>query len=166
VNEEMLPVVDENGNPSGTATRKECHSNPRLIHPVVHLHVIDKRGRFYLQKRSLTKDLYPGYWDTSVGGHMKVGETAGEALVREGREELGIDVSGETFLFTYIWNNQNETEYVYSYKLIHDGNITPSAAEVMGGRFFRVAEIKERLAENIFTPNFIHEFHLFLEKEL
>jgi isopentenyldiphosphate isomerase len=161
---EILPIVDENGNPVGMATREQCHSNPRLLHPVVHLHVFDSDGRLYLQQRSLSKDLYPGYWDTAVGGHIRVGETVGEALLREGREELGIDVSASTFLFTYIWTNKNETEYVYSYKLIYSGNINPPPTEVMGGRFFPFAEIKQNLSKNIFTPNFTHEFCLFIEK--
>ena len=34
-NQEMFPVVDEQGNITGAATRGECHSGSRLLHPVV-----------------------------------------------------------------------------------------------------------------------------------
>ena len=35
----MFPIVDEQGNITGAATRGECHSGSKLLHPVVHLHV-------------------------------------------------------------------------------------------------------------------------------
>ena len=50
-NQEMFPVVDEQGNITGAATRGECHSGSRLLHPVVHLHIFNTKGELYLQKR-------------------------------------------------------------------------------------------------------------------
>lgn len=69
-NEEMFPIVDEEGNITGAATRKECHSGSKLLHPVVHLHVFNDKGELYLQKRPAWKDIQPNKWDTSVGGHI------------------------------------------------------------------------------------------------
>lgn len=48
-NQEMFPVVDEQGNITGAATRGECHSGSKLLHPVVHLHIFNTRGELYLQ---------------------------------------------------------------------------------------------------------------------
>lgn len=67
---EIFPLVNENGVVIGKATRQECHSGSFLLHPVVHLHVFNSRGQLYLQKRALNKDIQPGKWDTSVGGHV------------------------------------------------------------------------------------------------
>ena len=39
--EEMFPIVDEQGNITGAATRGECHNGSKLLHPVVHLHVFN-----------------------------------------------------------------------------------------------------------------------------
>ena len=69
-NEEMFPIVDEEGNITGAATRGECHNGSKLLHPVVHLHVFNSRGELYLQKRPDWKDIQPGKWDTAVGGHI------------------------------------------------------------------------------------------------
>ena len=69
-NQEMFPVVDEQGNITGAATRGECHSGSRLLHPVVHLHIFNTKGELYLQKRPEWKDIQPGKWDTAVGGHF------------------------------------------------------------------------------------------------
>ena len=38
--QEMFPIVDEQGNITGAATRGECHSGSKLLHPVIHLHVL------------------------------------------------------------------------------------------------------------------------------
>ena len=73
IKEEIFPIVDESGIVIGSASRKDCHSGTFLLHPVVHLHVFDKRGRLFLQHRSLLKDIQPGKWDTSVGGHIDYG---------------------------------------------------------------------------------------------
>ena len=43
-NQEMFPIVDEQGNITGTATRGECHSGSKLLHPVVHLHIFNANG--------------------------------------------------------------------------------------------------------------------------
>ena len=66
-NQEMFPIVDEQGNITGAATREECHSGSKLLHPVVHLHVFNTQGDIYLQKRPEWKDIQPGKWDTAVG---------------------------------------------------------------------------------------------------
>ena len=80
---ERLPLVEPSGLVYGQASRRWCHSGAKALHPVVHLHIIDREGRLYLQKRSMTKDLLPGYWDTAVGGHVSYGELAMEALYRD-----------------------------------------------------------------------------------
>lgn len=45
-NQEMFPIVDEQGTITGAATRGECHSGSKLLHPVVHLHVFNSKGDF------------------------------------------------------------------------------------------------------------------------
>ena len=52
---EVFPLVDEEGNVIGSATRGECHDGSKLLHPVVHLHVFNGKGELYLQKRPLWK---------------------------------------------------------------------------------------------------------------
>lgn len=62
---EWFPLVNEEGETIGKATRKECHSGSKLLHPVIHLHIFNKDGDLYLQKRSMNKDIQPGKWDTA-----------------------------------------------------------------------------------------------------
>ena len=88
---ERFPIVDEEGRVVGAATRGECHNGSKLLHPVVHLHGFNSRGEVYLQKRPEWKDIQPGKWDTSVGGHIDYGETPEQALQGriEGAQRVG-----------------------------------------------------------------------------
>ncbi|MBO4663823.1 MAG: NUDIX domain-containing protein [Bacteroidaceae bacterium] len=151
--EEMFPVVDEDGNIVSAATRGECHSGSKLLHPVVHLHVFNSKGELYLQKRPDWKDIQPGKWDTAVGGHVDLGECVEEALRREVREELGIEDFTPERISTYVFESSREKELVFVHKTTYDGAIHPSA-ETDGGRFWSIDEISANIGKGIFTPNF------------
>ena len=152
-NEEMFPIVDEEGNIIAAATRGECHNGSKLIHPVIHLHVFNSQGELYLQKRPDWKDIQPGKWDTAVGGHIDLGESVDIALRRETREELGIMDFTPERLTSYVFESARERELVFVHKTIYDGEIQPSE-ELDGGRFWSLEEIKENLGKGVFTPNF------------
>ena len=159
--QERFPIVDEEGTVVGQATRGECHSGTKLLHPVVHLHVFDKQGNVYLQKRPEWKDIQPGKWDTAVGGHIDYGETREEALCREVREELGITDFTPEFMGKYVFESQREKELVYVHRTTYTGPIQPSQDELDGGRFWSMAEIRDAIGKNVLTPNFESEFQRF-----
>ena len=155
--DELLPLVDENGNITGTATRGECHNGSMMMHPVVHLHVFNSKGELYLQKRPEWKDIQPGKWDTAVGGHIDLGEHVEQALFREAGEELGIEGFTPEALPQYVFRSERECEMVYPYKTVYDKDIRPSE-ETSGGRFWNMDEIRESIGKDILTPNFEQEF--------
>ncbi|HDI00702.1 MAG: NUDIX hydrolase [Candidatus Latescibacterota bacterium] len=156
--EEMFEVVDEEGRVVGLAPRSLCHSDPELAHRAVHVIVVNSRGELLLQKRSLTKDVQPGRWDTSVGGHPRPGETYEDAARREMAEELGIEGANLEHLYDYTWRSERETELVRTYRCIYDGPVRPDPEEVTEARFWKTSEIEESLGTGVFTPNFEDEF--------
>ena len=164
--EEIFPIVDEEGRVIGSATRGECHSGSHLLHPVVHLHVFNSQGDIYLQRRPEWKDIQPGKWDTAVGGHIDYGETPDDALRREVREELGITEFTPQFICKYVFESKRERELVYVHCTIYDGAIRPSAEELDGGRFWTMQEIRDAIGKGILTPNFESEFQKCFDKEL
>lgn len=162
--EERFPIVNDQGETIGSATRKECHSGLMLLHPVVHLHVIrDSDGAFLLQKRAMTKDIQPGKWDTAVGGHVDLNETFDDALLRESAEELGIDASLAEKLTSYIFQSERERELVNVYIIrVHDDfidSVSAAADEIDSVRFWTRQEIAEAEGRGILTPNFESEYH-------
>ena len=160
-NKEQFPIVDEEGRVIGVATRGECHNGSKLLHPVVHLHVFNSRGEVYLQKRPEWKDIQPGKWDTSVGGHIDYGETPEQALVREVGEELGITDFVPERVGKYVFESRREKELVYVHRTTYDGPVRPSAEELDGGRFWTMDEIRAAIGQQILTPNFESEFQRF-----
>jgi isopentenyldiphosphate isomerase len=111
----------------------------------------------YLQKRDINKDVQPGKWDTSVGGHVDTGEYYRDAAVRELEEELGIKGVDLKYLYKYRLRNDYESEYISSYHCLWDGEIKINVDEIEEGRFWRLDEIAEKIDSGIFTPNFIDE---------
>ncbi len=156
---ELFPIVSPDGMVIGSATRGECHSGSKLLHPVVHIHVFDSDGRLFLQKRPEWKDIQPGKWDTSVGGHVDYGETIADAALREAREELSITNGDFKYLDRYVFESDREKELINAFRLMVESPdaIKPSA-ELDGGRFWEIDEIKSSLGKGIFTPNFESEF--------
>ena len=164
--QELFPVVDEEGTILGKATRGECHNGSLLLHPVVHLHVFNTQGDVYLQKRPEWKDIQPGKWDTAVGGHLDYGEKLEEALCREVREELGIIDFTPLFIGKYVFESQRERELVYVNRTTYDGEICPSKDELDGGRFWTMQEIRAAIGKGVLTPNFEKEFQRFFLNEV
>ena len=156
--EEIFPIVNEAGETIGKATRKECHSGSKLLHPVIHLHIFNSEGDIFLQKRSMNKDIQPGKWDTSVGGHIDYGETIEDALRREVREELSVTDFIPEFITSYVFESEIERELINSFRTVYDGSIMVDPVEISEGRFWRKAEIEEALGKGIFTANFESEY--------
>ncbi len=156
--EEYFPLVDGSGKEIGRATRKECHSGTKLLHPVIHLHLFNDTGDIYLQKRSFTKDIQPGKWDTAVGGHIDLGESVEEALNREAKEELSVSGFTPVFITKYIFESAIEKELVYTFCTHYNGYIIPDKSELDDGKFWSIEDVKANLGQDIFTPNFEQEF--------
>ena len=158
---EMVPVVEENGLVIGQAARSDVHGGARLLHPVVHLHIINRTGKLFIQKRSMHKRMFPGMWDTGVGGHVDYGELLEVALFRETFEELGFRGFNPIYIKSYIWESSREKELVNVFAAVGNFKLDPHNDEVAEGRYWTMDEIGKSLGKGVFTPNFEHEFKLF-----
>ena len=163
--DELLEVVDENGDVLKLAKRSEIHGNPSLIHRVVHVLVFDKKGRLLLQKRSLRKDVAPGKCDTSVGGHVTPGEDILEAAKREMKEELGISDCRLDYLYAYLFSNHIESELVSTFSCICNGKFFFNKDEIDEIAFWDMKNIIENLGKNVFSGNFEKEITTYLKKQ-
>lgn len=156
--DELLPLIDTLGNIIGCASRDKCHNGSKLLHPVIHLHVFNKKGDILLQKRSINKDIQPQRWDTSVGGHVEYGEKIEEALKREAYEELKIRNFIPYFIQSYLFESNIEKEKIYSYKTTYIPTFYFNSKEIDDIRFWNLKEIHQNIGKNLFTLNFEYEF--------
>lgn len=166
--DEYVEVVSEDGVSVGIALREDAHSDPSILHRVVHVLVFNRKGEILLQKRSMNKDIGPGLWDVSVGGHLVPGETVADAARREMREELGIEFANIRFLYEHIFRNDEESEFVSTFECVYDGAVFPNIDEIDEAAFFSLDRINGLIhdnipGENFFTEHFEHEIMLYQE---
>lgn len=157
---ELFPIVDTDGLVIGSATRRECHSGSMLLHPVVHLHIFAPDGSLLLQKRSDDKDIQPGRWDTSVGGHVDYGESILDALRREAAEELGLLYFDAKPLTPYVFQSAVERELVNPFVSVVDKKypFRFQREEISAIAFWTRDEITDAMNKGILTPNFEQEY--------
>ena len=111
---EIFDIVDENGNPTGeTVERNAAHENGfrhRTAHVWIARNVMGK-WQVLLQKRAMTKDSFPGRYDTSSAGHIQAGDEPLESAIRELEEELGIIATTDQLEFAGTFRVQYEKEF-------------------------------------------------------
>jgi isopentenyldiphosphate isomerase len=160
--DELLTWVTEDDEILGPIPRSRVHGNPALIHRSVHVLVINPEGQLLLQKRSPHKDVQPGKWDTSVGGHVGYGQSYEDAARREAEEEIGIKIEDMVFLYPSRIRNSIESENIHTFLHISAGPFKHEPKEIDEIRFWKRHEIQLALGTGVFTSNFEEEFLLLL----
>ncbi len=164
--EEWVPLVDEKGIFKGQAPRSLVHNGSKLLHPVVHMHILSRNKALLLQKRPESKLIQPGKWDTAVGGHVSVGENIEQALRKEAFEEIGLKDFTARLISVYKWESEVEAELVYLF-LTYDSSVrNVNTDEVEEARYWTSKQIEKQLNQAVFTPNFEYEYQFLKEKGL
>ena len=146
--DELFIVVDQDDHLLGYRTRYDCHHDRTLIHRVTNIAVFNSKGEVLLQKRSLTKDLYPGMYTLSASGHVARGEEYAQAAVRESEEEIGVKNLSLTLVAKKLVPAASETEMLALFQATYDGPFHYNKDEVAGLEFMdrkRVNEVKLQL---------------------
>ena len=105
--EEFFDVLKPNGEYAGKIeTREKCHKEG-LWHKAVTVFIINSKNQVLLQKRSPNKKMWPNTWDVTAGGHVLAGEFGFEAIIREAKEELGINLEKSDITFIGSATSEN-----------------------------------------------------------
>ena len=159
---ELFDVVDSEDRVIGQATRREVHTKG-LFHRSVHIWVFNSRGELFLQKRAMTKDENPGYWDSSAAGHLNAGEGYRTSAHRELMEELGISEELQFFM-KFPASRETLWEHVETYLCTTDQKITINPMEISEGWFWPMLDLKESAHKH--PGQFTSTFHLFFDNYL
>ncbi len=147
---EFFDVVDENDNVIGKASREECHKRG-LIHRSVMFFIFDDEDKVLVTKRTKTKDFFPGYWSIVLGGHVHVGESYDEAVVRELEEEAGLKAK-PFFISSFKKRIPEEKENVKVYGIVAREDIKLNGEELERGEFLGINEIENQMKSYPFLP--------------
>ena len=160
---EYFDIVDEEGRPTGkTVSRAQAHAED-ILHRTAHVWIIREGAsdiEVLLQKRSETKDSFPGCWDTSSAGHIPAGNEPPDSARRELYEELGIAADADelipagTFRIHYedcfhgAVFRDNEIAFLYVYeKPVDISCLKLQAEEVRAVDWFDLNEVYQRIRQ-------------------
>jgi isopentenyldiphosphate isomerase len=168
---EPIVWVDEENNVLGPIERgyaKKSGERYRMTRVIIE----DERGNTLIQKRTMTKDSYPGCWDNSTAGHVTWGESYEDAVRREIGEELGLLNAEPKQLFSYysevvdpIGAVLNEWGMVYHVKIAHDTEFAMQEEELSGLRWVTPEELGEIVAEGEVTEGLRQIYQRYFEKK-
>jgi 8-oxo-dGTP pyrophosphatase MutT (NUDIX family) len=142
MNEEPVQIVDDNNQPVGVAPRWRMRCEG-LLHRATCIVVCNRAGEVFVQRRSMEKDLYPGWYDLCAGGVMRPGESYQENAERELAEELG--VAGVPLLWRgeFLFRAPGYQVWVGLFGVRHEGPFEFADGEVDEGFFAHPAAIDE-----------------------
>jgi 16S rRNA (adenine1518-N6/adenine1519-N6)-dimethyltransferase len=144
--DEIFDIVNDRDEVIGQLPRRIVHRDGHK-HRAVHVLVFDSRGRIFLQKRSMTKDTFPGVWDSSASGHLGSGEDYAGGAERELREELGWSAPVRPRpLFKIAACAETGREFVRAYQCEAEGPFTLHPEEIERGAWFTRTEVNHWLA--------------------
>lgn len=168
---EMIDEYNRLGEKIGIVDKEIAHRDG-LWHKAIHVWIINDKNEILLQYRCSEKKLYPNLWDCSFAGHIDAGESSIEGLIREGKEELGIDVdleklefvmtSVEKVVYEKIVSNEFEDVYILRQNVELD-KIVFQKEEVSDAKYVPVDEFFEFVKRGDVVP---HKIEYMVLKEI
>ena len=167
--DERVVIVDADNRPVDVVSRRVMRAKG-LRHRVTGIFVLDREGRLFVQRRTETKDVYPGMLDLCAGGVVVAGESYEECAAREAAEELGIvDTPLEAVFDNYFCEpgeagGQGVRNWCRVFICRHDGPFTLQPEEVAGGAFVAIADILADDASR-YTPDSLEALRRLLAED-
>lgn len=147
---ELVDIVDENNKLTGQIEERWVAYNKGLWRRTVSCWIMNEKGEILLQKRTANKKKNPNKW-AKTGGQVDSGETAEEAIFREVKEELGIEISKKQIKIIDIHkSNDKNKRFAYNFIFIVNHKIddyTLQKEEVAEVKYVTIEEI-EQVREN------------------
>ena len=161
---EELILVDELDREIGRRAKGECHQGNGVLHRAFSIFIFNGSNELLLQKRSVQKPLWPGYWSNTCCSHPRAGESMEVAVFRRLRQELGFECP-LTFLYKFKYHAQYgavgaEHEYCWVYHGRYSGAVNVNLNEIEDWRFVGIDALEAELESTPerFTPWFKMEW--------
>lgn len=174
--DELIDILTADGKPTGkTALKSEAHKNG-WFHATVHIWLFTSDEKILLQKRALTKKVFPGLWDISVAGHIAAGETILSSAKREIFEEIGLAIDEKDLIKIGTRIHQvshangiidNEHHHVFIAELQKPiSELKMQEEEVAAIQLFDLSVLKStKNLENVLLSRF-HDYYVFVYDQI
>lgn len=145
---ERVAWVDEQDRPLGGMPRAELRAR-RLIGRGTYILLFNPAGELCVHRRTLSKALYPGYWDVAAGGMVLEGESYAESAARELAEELGIAGVELVEHAHFLYDAPESRLWCTAFSAVSDAPLVLQPEEVLEARFI---SLDEALADTRVKP--------------
>jgi len=150
--DEIVQIVNEENTEIAAVSRRIMREQ-HLIHRACYILVFNQVGDLFVQKRTMTKDVYPGYYDIAAGGVVLAGESYEESAERELAEELGLEGVKLTPCFDNYFEDTTNKVWGRVFRCKHEGPFTLQKEEIESGGFMNVTQILDAPNSQLFTPD-------------
>ena len=144
---EWLDLVNERDEVVGRVTRAEAWQK-RLPVRVINAFLVNSRGELWIPRRTLSKTMFPGCLDMSVGGHVESGEDYLSCFKRETREELNLNVDALEWreIAAFSPFETNLSAFMRVYEIRSDTAPAYNPQDFSGGEWLRPTQLLSRIA--------------------
>lgn len=150
---EYWDLYDKKGKYKRRVIRKGMSLGKNDYHLITEAWILRSDGRFVIQRRALNKHSFPGMWYCSAGGSVLAKETPKEGIIREIREELGVNVVEEELSLRFIITESNAIFYVFLVKKdVELEEVTLQQSEVMDVKLASIPMIRRMIVQGEFIP--------------
>lgn len=158
---ERVAWVDERDCPLGALPRAELRER-RLIGRGTFILLFNGAGQLCVHRRTLSKAIYPGYWDVAAGGMVQAGEDYPESAARELEEELGIAGVALREHGRFFFDEPDNRLWCGVFSAVSDAPLVLQPEEVLEARFIAPAEALREALELPYCPDSLEALRRYL----
>lgn len=158
---ELIAWVDEFDRPLGALPRSTLRERG-LVGRGTFILLFNSAGELCVHRRTLSKAIYPGYWDVAAGGMVQADETYAESAARELEEELGVAGVRLTAHEHFFFDQPGNRLWCAVFSAVWNGPLRLQPEEVMEARFLPVEEALAESAVMDYCPDSVAALHRFL----
>jgi 8-oxo-dGTP pyrophosphatase MutT (NUDIX family) len=158
---ELIAWVDERDQPLGLLQRATLRERG-LIGRGTYILLFNSAGELCVHRRTLSKAIYPGYWDVAAGGMVQGDESYAESAARELEEELGVSGAPLTAHEHFFFDQPGNRLWCAVFSAVWDGPLRLQPEEVLEARFLPVDEALAESKVKDYCPDSVAALHRFL----
>ncbi|WP_085711235.1 MULTISPECIES: NUDIX hydrolase [unclassified Pseudomonas] len=161
---EQIAWVDEQDNLLGSLVRSDLRERG-LIGRGTYIMLFNSAGELCVHRRTLSKAIYPGYWDVAAGGMVQANETYAESAARELEEELGVSGVELTAHDHFYFEDPGNRLWCSAFSAVWDGPLILQPEEVLEARFIPVDQVMLEIEHKPYCPDSLAALKRYLKAQ-